>query len=203
MVFMFTYHAAVSQHSTTKPTYVTLSGGHVAFGTGVAGGFGVGLEVSRNIIDKPSPFVAQLLVGGELFFESGVSAPVTQNPPLNGFFFKSFDHHNHALLWLKAAYYPFQQKIVRGLHLQIGPTLGYKQRTTEREAYLVSLGGGEFQRRSVLRYDNGAYAGYRISVGYELPVATKCTAGVRADFSNNTRGDINTLLGVKFGYRLN
>ncbi len=84
----------------------------------------------------------------------------------------------------------------------MGPTFGYSYRSTEPQARRVIDAFGNSVRQSILSFDNGFIVGYRISTGVEFDISRKLMTGFRLDFSNNTEGEINTLAGLKVGYKL-
>lgn len=181
--------------------YLRLSGGHMSFGTGDYTGYAIGLEVSKNVIAKPRWGLARLLPGGEILFEHGVKKPVIDNPTVSQFFSSTFRHTSGTILWGKAAWYPFP-RYVKGFHIQAGPTLGYFNRSAEQRAMRVVDATGNATRHSVLSFDNGFAVGYRISTGIDWDIRRQWIAGFRLDFANNTKGEINTLAGVRTGIRL-
>jgi hypothetical protein len=61
---------------------------------------------------------------------------------------------------------------------------------------------GNSLRQSILSFDNGFILGYRISTGIEFDISKKIMTGFRLDFSNNTKGEINTLAGLKLGIKI-
>lgn len=150
---------------------------------------------------KPSFALSKLLLGGEFIFENGVKNPVIQNPTPSEFLSTTFHHVSSNILWAKASYYPFN-KIVSGFHIQIGPTLGYSNRSREVRQSRVVDPWGQATRVSTLYFDNGITYGYRISTGIEIKLSKKSIAGFRLDFANNNEGEINTFLGVKVGFKL-
>jgi len=190
-----------SQTVQTKNTYFKLSGGRVVFGTGDFLGYSFAFDLSKNVIKKSSWGLAKLLLGGEFIFENGTKNPVIQDPTLDEFFGTSFQHVSNAIVWAKASYYPLK-KIVSGFNIQLGPTFGYSQRSSERAASRFVYGSGNSFRQSTLSFKNGFVVGYRISTGIEFSIPKKFLAGFRLDFSNNNDGDINTLAGLKVGIKL-
>lgn len=187
-----------------KDWYFKLSGGYVSFGTGVLDQtYGVGFDVSKNVVKHPGFGMGRLLLGGEFLFEQGVSSPKmgllsptdAQGP------FTSFYHVSASTLWPKVSYYPFA-KTFAGFNVQAGPTIGYTYFSRQISSSLIldPPTGGAF-RRVALDYDHGVRVGYRISTGYEFAIGKKWLAGFRADFSNTQKGEINTMLGAKAGIR--
>ena len=189
-----------SQTTSKNNTYLKISGGRVSFGTGDLLGYSFAFEASRNIVQKPTWGLAKLLIGGEMIFENGVKNPTIQTAPYEQYVDKSFYHTSNTVLWAKASYYPFKE-IVKGFNIQLGPTAGYSYRSKEAEAVLVSDASGTV-RQSYLAFDNGFTLGYRISTGIEFDITKKLQTGFRLDFSNNNKGEINTLAGIKIGVAL-
>lgn len=192
---------ALSQSPQPSGSLLRLSAGRVSFGTGDFLGYGIGVDVSKNMIRTPRPGLHKLLIGGELFFENGVKNPVIQNPTIGQFFSSSFQQVSTSLLWFKAGYYPFR-KIVKGFNIHLGPVVGYSNRSTEIRATREVDVFGNSVRESTLAFDNGFFIGYRISTGLEFDVNRKLQAGFRFDFSNNNEGEINTLAGISLGIKL-
>lgn len=195
--------SAFSQLPYNTNTYLKLSGGRVAFGTGDYFGYSVAFEASTNVIKKPSPGLRQLLVGGEMIFDNGVQNPALSRPgtTVSEDFVSPFYHTSNVVLWPKVSYYPLR-KVLKGFNIQLGPTAGYSYRSGESSAEIVYDGMGSMVRTSHLFYDNGFTIGYRISTGMEFDFARRIQIGFRLDWSNNNEGEINTLLGLKAGIRL-
>lgn len=190
-----------SQSSKPAETILRLSGGSVSFGTGDFLGYGLGIDLSKNVIAKAKPGLNKLMLGAEFLFENGVKNPVVQNPTIGEFFSTSFQHVSTSQLWIKGSYYPFG-KIVKGFNIQVGPTLGYSYRSNEARATRVVDVFGNAVRESTLKFDNGFTVGYRISTGLQFDLNRKLQAGFRLDFSNNNEGEINTLAGLSMGLKL-
>jgi hypothetical protein len=124
LIFYATLSAQQAQVS--KDWYLKVSGGSVSFGTGVfSDGYGIGIDVSKNIVKQPKPGLGRLLLGGELLFEQGVNSPkmgvLTEE---EGSPFFSFYQVSSSTLWPKVSYHPFH-KGFSGFTLQVGPTIGY------------------------------------------------------------------------------
>jgi len=202
LVFAIIFCPAFSQLIHNSNTYLKLSGGRVAFGTGDYFGYSLAFEASTNVIKKSSPGLRQLLVGGEMIFENGAN-----NPPLNGSSatmedkIEFFNQISNAVLWPKVSYYPLR-KILKGFNIQLGPTAGYSYRSGEAMYSTVEFGPDNLDRLSTLFFDNGFTIGYRISTGIEFDFTPRIQTGFRLDWSNNNKGEINTLLAVKAGIRL-
>ena len=157
-------------------------------------GYSILIDVSKNVIRKPSFGMDRLLIGAELIFENGV-----KNPPIRSI--NSFRHLSSTILWPKASWFPLQNW-GRGFNIQIGPTVGYSYRSMEGARSITTNILGEFVRSSQILYDNGMTYGYRISTGFEFEISNKIITGIRVDWSNNNEAEINTLLGLKIGVNL-
>lgn len=187
-------------YSQQKETQLTVSGGYVSFGSGDFLGYYLGIGASRQVNKKPSAGLNKLLLGGELIFENGTKNPVVYNPTVSEFL-QTFHHVSTSMLWVKASYYPLN-KILRGLNIQLGPTIGYSYRSSEgwvASRPNVPVG---VVRESRLSYDNGVIYGYRISAALDFRLTNKLFTGLRMDFSNTQKGEINNSLGAKIGFVL-
>jgi hypothetical protein len=201
LIFALISISAFSQSSQSSETILRLSGGRVNFGSGDILGYGLGIDLSKNVIAKAKPGLNKLMLGAEMLFENGVKNPIVQNPTIGEFFSTSFQHVSTSQLWIKGSYYPFG-KIVKGFNIQVGPTVGYSYRSNEaRSARRVDVFGNAV-RESTLQFDNGFTIGYRISTGLQFDLNHKLQAGFRLDFSNNNEGEINTLAGLSMGLKL-
>jgi hypothetical protein len=191
----------LAQSNSKSDTYIKLSGGRVVYGTGDVIGSSLAFDISTNILKSSRPGLSQLLLGGELIFENGSRTTKVENPSTNEFFNDWFQHNSDFVLWGKASYYPFRQ-VLKGFNIQIGPTFGYSYVSSEARASRQVDITGYATRISTLRFDNRFTFGYRISTGLEFNLSPRFLAGFRLDFSNNTAEDINTLAGIKLGYKL-
>ncbi|MEO6684049.1 MAG: hypothetical protein ABIN48_14600 [Ginsengibacter sp.] len=185
---------AKSQIKQSNEYLLKLSGGHVTFGSGDFFGYSVSLDASKNVIKNPSFALNKLLIGAELIFDNGV-----KNPPISSI--NSFYHVSSTVLWPKASYYPFN-KLLSGLNIQLGPTIGYSYRSQEGGFHLYTDALGNLQRDSKIIFDNGHIYGYRISASLEFNISKKFFIGPRVDWSNNNEAEINTLLGLGLGLKL-
>lgn len=200
-ILTFLFMVSFSQSNLKKDSYLKLSSGRVSFGTGDFLGYSFSFNVSKNVINTSKFALDKLLVGGELIFENGVKNPVIQNPTQDEFFNKTFQHVSSSILWTKISYYPFR-KVIKGFNIQAGPTFGYSSRSTEARASRIIDALGQSTRLSTLSFDNGFIYGYRLSTGIEIPLCKRFLTGFRLDFSNNNKAEINTLAGLKVGFRL-
>jgi hypothetical protein len=192
--------AAAQSGQTAKDWYFKLSGGSVAFGTGVfEDGYGIGIDVSKNLVKIPKPGMGKLLVGGELLFEQGANSPKTGFITDEDFPQTSFSQVSASTLWPKVSYHPFHKTLI-GFNIQVGPTVGYTYSSWEGSAEYITIPGG-YYRSGTVTYDHGFRVGYRISSGYEFAIGKQWMAGARVDFSNTNKGEINTLVGLKTGVR--
>lgn len=184
---------------------IQVSGFYISFGTGDILGYGTGVSMSKNLIKTPRLGLGQLSAGGELIFENGVDEPKIYNTSQSEISYteRFFNHVTGTTLWGKLSYHPFH-KILPGLHIALGPTLGYWKRSGEKYASLGTVtkdGANQPVRVSILGFDNGAVIGYRISGGLNFNIKRMYIGG-RVDFSNNTKSEINSILGLTLGYKL-
>ncbi|HZG70220.1 MAG TPA: hypothetical protein VEY51_01685 [Chondromyces sp.] len=187
------------QSNLTKPYYLKLSGGRVAFGTGDILGPSVNIEGAKDLLKQPKKGVNRLLLGTELSFETGVRNVVAINPTVEEFL-RSFYHVSNLLLYPKLTYYPFGG-IVKGFNVAIGPSFGYSFLSKESGWSGRTTPSGDYIRYSILTANNTWLLGYRISTGYEIGITKKLLTGIRLDFSSYSNGDINTLAALKAGVR--
>lgn len=200
-LLVFALSSTVAFNQTSVPQYyLKLSGGKVSFGTGDVLGFWVGVEASKSLLKKPVTAVNKLLLGAEVSFENGVRTAQTYNPSVEDFYFQRFYQVSNTSLNPKLSYYPFGG-FAKGFHIAAGPVLTYSIQSKEVQATRVGNTNGSF-RSSVLAYDEGLLAGYRLGAGFEVHLGRKVLAGLRADFSNYANGDINTSAGLKVGLGL-
>lgn len=197
LTFIILY--TLSANAQQKNHYLKLYGGKMFFGTGDIAGYSVQVEGAKNVVKKAKPFLNKLLLGAELGFDQGIKMPVIINPTSEEFIRRTFHQASNTTLMFKATYYP-AGGFLQGLHVAVGPVLGYTYQTFERQADRRPSGTGFF-RSSILDYRNGWLFGYRVSPGYEVFFAKKLLAGARIDFASYTNGDINTGYGLKAGIR--
>jgi hypothetical protein len=183
---------------------VELSGLYISFGSGDILGYGVGAGMTKDLGKKPRLGLGQLLVGGEMLFETGTKEPKIENTTANDIAYNEpfFRHVSGNTLWAKAVYHPFH-KFLKGFYVGVGPTIGYWKRSREKSAGIRSNEGEPSVRLSVLDFDNGVTIGYRLSGGIDFRVLRKMYIGGRMDFSNNQKAEINSTLGLRLGYRMN
>lgn len=198
-IAIFTCFSILAQTTQLRNIYFKLSAGNVSFGTGDYMGYSVSMEISKDLVKKPVWGLNKFLLGGELIFENGVKNPVIQNPSFSDMI-QTFHQTSNLLLWTKAAYYPLKS-FLPGFNIQLGPTIGYSQRSTEAQRRTSVDVLGNSVRQSTLAFDNGFVVGYRISTGIEFDLSKKWLTGFRLDFSNNNKAEINTHAGLKLGYR--
>ena len=160
------YLVSLSQDNVPKNVYLKLSGGRVNFGSGDISGYSLAFDFSKDLVKKSGFGLHKFLVGGELIFENGVRSVVVDNPTLSEFF-SSYHQVSNTLLWAKASYHPFK-KIFAGFNIQLGPTIGYSQRSGEESALRSVDILGQATRWSRLYFDNGLTYGYRILTGMSL-----------------------------------
>jgi len=193
---LFTVEKVRAQDSLTRGTWLSLSGGQAAFGSGDVVGYSISIGAATQV-NKESRFALnRLLLGGEMFFENGVNLLSTGNVSGQTWIFGSFRHNSNTVLWGKILYYPFQ-RILPGLHVGLGPTAGYSLRSLEGSSRISRNVLNEPEKFSEIVNENGFTIGYRISTGLDFNVSHRFVLGIRVDFSNNNLAEINTFVGVK------
>ena len=201
LLFLLSNALSAQRPASLKDWYFKFAGGYVSFGTGVISNtYGVGLDISKNVVKQPRMGMGRLLVGAEWLFEQGTTSPKMGLLSPGDWVGSSFSHVSVNTLWPKVSYYPFP-KILSGFNVQLGPTIGHTFYSYSTSSSTLSLPEGELFRRDVVEYDHGIRVGYRISTGYEIIVRKKWIVGFRGDFSNTQKGEINTMLGLKGGIR--
>ena len=190
-------------YSQTAPLkkYIKISGGNVLFGTGDVSGYGVAIEGVGNFIRKNNYLSRHLQVGGEIYFQSGVSNPVVENPEPNEYPGKTFRHSSLVGLNAKANFYPFK-KTLRGLNISLAMGAAYYNASSEGrsvyEQYLPEVS----RRMSELRFDNRVLLGYIVSLGYDFTIVKDILQlGIHYDLANYNNGDFNNALCGKMGFR--
>jgi hypothetical protein len=196
---LLSFFSSFCQSTATKPYYLKLSGGRVAFGTGDLLGPAIGIEAAKDVLKHPGKGVNRLLLGTEVLFETGVRNVVAINPTWEEFL-SSFGHTTNLLLYPKLTYYPFGG-FARGFNVGIGPSLGYSFQSGESQSLGRPTPNGDYIRYSVLTNADTWLIGYRISTGFEVGVTKKILSGIRVDFASYSNGDINTLVALKAGVR--
>ncbi len=199
---LLSFLSDAQNHRYQKPgyRYLKVSFNRVDFGTGDAPGYSVSTEYSVRLTKHDYSYGKHFQLGGELEFGLGSTKPalITSTPsPAPDF----FQRVSNGFLEAKLSYYPIGSTFLKGLHLAIGPTGGYYADIQENYSTITSLPGGFYRRSSALRYNDYAYLGYRVTVGYEYYFKT-WLIGARIDFGNNTKGDTYTTYGVKAGWKL-
>lgn len=192
--------SAQAQLKTTPLYHLKMSAGRVLFGTGDIPGYGIYIEGSKNLLKQPEGSSNRLLAGIEFAFESGAKRPVVENPTTAQYGEKSFAQVSNSLISGKLTWYPFGS-VLSGLNLVVGPSVGYTHFVAEASRRSREIYPGYTRTETILYYGDAILFGYRISVGYELPVTKKISLGIRADFSSYDNGNINTLAAGKLGYR--
>lgn len=184
--FLLLFYSTGNAQLNLKPSLIKFSAGRVAFGTGDVMGYSFSSELSKNINKNFN-------IGLEATIENGKRQPDLDDK------FTAFNQVSNIALTPKLSYYPFN-KIVKGFHVGVGPTVGYQCKTEESQWTILSDSNGAFLRRSILEYANDFFIGYRISLNYDFTFVKGFLFGLRTDFSNYNNGDINTLLAVKAGF---
>lgn len=176
---------------TEKNSYLKITSGYQLFGSGDVPGYVAKVEYATKIKKNSQNKYGRLFVGPELSFENGVKNPKVQNPSFDEFISKGFAHLTNVIITGKISYYPFN-KIISGLNICAGPSIGYSNESKEAQASLISLGNGQTIRSSYLSFDNKFIFGYRISAGYDVIISKKIITGVLVQLANYNNGDFNS-----------
>jgi hypothetical protein len=187
ITLLFLFSMPVDAQHESKVKFIKFSFGRVAFGTGDVFGYSFSTELSKNL-------QRHINFGIETSIENG-----KRQPELSAVL-TAFNQVSNVSLTPKLNYYPFN-KIVKGFNIGVGPTFGYQVNTEESQwTILYTANGNPYLRRSILKYTNKFFVGYRISVNYDFNFRKGFFFGLRSDFSNYNNGDINTLLAIKTGF---
>jgi len=198
LLFLFILIAQLtSAQDIGKFSSISVSGGPFIVGKD----YGIWLSTSfeKKIISKKK-FIAKLATQAELYFENSTDKITVYNPTPEQFISDRFYHESNSGLTIKLEYYPFN-KIIKGFHIGAGPLLVYSLRTYEIRAQLIQYSPTLSIRMTEMASDKELLAGYRITAGYDIYFSKHCLAGIRADFLQYHGRDLNSLLGLKVGYR--
>ena len=179
---------------------LSLSGGNFMIGHGYVSGIWTSVEGSKVIYSNKKRARNKLAVNGELYFENGADKATILNPTWEQFISDQYFHESNTGISAKIGYYPFGG-FLQGLHIAAGPLLAYSIRTYEKRAEIIQYSPTIAIRMSELGSDNKLLGGYRVTVGYDLYLRKHWLAGIRADFMQYHSRDLNSLLGLKAGYR--
>jgi len=197
LLFLFIHKNGVSQNN----YQIATSGHYVSFGSGDFLGYGISFLGQKEFIKNKRLGIGGLKIGGEVSIDLGNKGTLTESNESTELF-RSFYSVSMTNLWLKASYYPFH-KVIPGFHISLGPTIGYSSLIFS-DKYSVGydpLKGKYTKQILSLYHEKGFTYGYRLSVGYDFElIDKKFLIGLRTDFYNNNLGDINSTLGLKFGY---
>ena len=182
----------ISLSTLAQDKYVSLSPGYILFGSGDVQGYSIRMAYAKNILKNAK---TKLFIGPELSFENGVQNPKIQNPSAEDFMFgPGFYHITNTILSGKASYFPFH-RLIPGLYVSGGISMGYSTQSMESQADLLTLANGNRVRRSYLQFDNGIIYGYRIGSGYEVKLAKNYSAGILIELHNYNNNDFNSFWG--------
>jgi hypothetical protein len=135
-----------------------------------------------------------------MYFENGADKATVYNPTPQQFMHDQYYHESNTGIVAKCSYYPFNRGL-KGFHLAVGPLLVYSIRTFEKRAELFRYAPDLSIRMSELTSDNKLLAGYRITVGYDFYFKNRYLIDARADALQYHERDLNSLLGIKLGYK--
>lgn len=198
LVFIIT--STINSFSQNK-YQVAFSGHYVSFGTWDILGYGLSSSIQKDIVKKPKFGFAGFKIGGEILVDLGSIGTQSyyKSPTFSDAEFAVVSMSN---IWIKASYYPFN-KYISGFNISLGPTFGYKSELYGKNFIFTPVAGTDLYKKEITEFvhEKGFNYGYRISLGYDfLFNQNKLLIGLRADFFNNNLGDINSTLGLKFGY---
>ena len=204
LIFASTIFAQTSTSSSKfkpKPTFTAhLSMGQVFFGTGDIRGYGFLVAVEKSVFKKSvRPFPA-FQMGLGINFETGIRKPVNVLRPDGTLEVSSYGQASKTSGWATFKYHPFKQSM-DGFSVTVGPTFGITQTTSEKSFSLSNDPYFGIIRKSVLVTENDFGLGYRIAVQQQFAITDHLFMGIRADFSNDVHGDINTFWGAGLSYK--
>lgn len=202
LLLTFTFFLVVLAYSQTSNQNLSLSvsGGNFIIGKGYITGIWSSVGLEKRLQRKEKSFIRHLAAGGELYFESGADKTTVNNPTFEQFRGDRFLQESNTGITAKISYYPFGG-IAKGFHISAGPLIVYSIRSYEKRAQLIQYAPGLSVRMSELGWDNKLLSGYRVTAGYDIYFKKHWLAGVRADFLQYHGRDLNSLLGLKAGYR--
>lgn len=184
-----------------KAHNISISGGKFEVGKGNVPGVWLAAGFEKRLRKSDSQQLSRFALGPELFFEHGADRTTVINPTVDQFFHERFFHESNAGLGVKAIFYPFN-KWAEGFYVSGAPLIVYTIRTEETRAELIQYSPTLAIRMSELQNENRLLGGFRITGGYDFYFGENWLIGARADFVKFSSRDLNSLLGLKFGYRL-
>ncbi|MEO6932280.1 MAG: hypothetical protein ABI151_11675, partial [Chitinophagaceae bacterium] len=109
LLVIFSITQSFGQKEMPRISSISLSGGHMSFGTGDILGYSLSVEGLTQLNKRSSNRANKLLIGGELFFENGARSATTSSPAPGVIEWTTFRHTSGSVLWSKLAYYPLQR----------------------------------------------------------------------------------------------
>jgi hypothetical protein len=193
--------SSFGQNEIGKGQNVYITAGSVDFGTGDFVGYAVNVGYSKRLSLKKT-YLSHFSADFELTFETGNKQPKVINPTPWEFIEKTYYSTTNIALFSKIDYHPLNKTFLRGFNIAAGIAVGYTNQNREFHATRVYDSVTQLSvRRSYLEYINQVIFGYRVTVGYEYPIAKHVLVGARADFENYTNlGDINAAISGKVAY---
>lgn len=185
LALFFSALTARAQHPAAHQSLV-LTAGWMHFSTGRVNGYSIGTQYAWGLTQRVS-------MSGEAFAEEAHQQPVLDDA-------HKFYQVSNVGITVRLHYYPFAH-FLKGLTLAGGPAFGHQSSTTEARSETRFDLGQPPVRQSVLQYDNNWFAGYRVSLNYNLPIKSRFVFGGRAEFSQYSNGDINTMIGLRGGVK--
>lgn len=191
---------AFAQTSKANTFTLSVSAGNFIVGKGHIKGIWTSVDGAETIRLRSHTLIHKLTIGGEIYFENGADKATVYNPTPSQFIEDRYYHESNTGLTAKISYYPFGG-FMKGFHISAGPLLVYSIRTYEKRAEIIQYSPTLAIRMSELGSDNKLLGGYRITTGYDIYIKKHWLAGIRADFLQYHDRDLNSLLGLKAGYR--
>jgi len=200
LISLITCLYGYAQKSNSKKFNLNFTIGQFIVGKGNTTSFWTGIAGEKNILKTQHPFLNQLTISVEIYFENGADKATVRNPTADQFLHEMFYHESNTGVSAQFGYYPFTG-FVRGFHIAAGPLFVYSIRSYENRWELIQYSPTLSIRMSELGFDNKFLFGYRVTLGHDIYFAKHWLVGIRADFLQYHDRDLNSLLGIKAGYR--
>lgn len=184
----------------TENFILSVTGGNFSVGHDFINGLWIGVDGDYSIKKKKNSTLDKFMIGGEIFFENGADKATVVNPTDAQLIHERYYHESNNGLMTKFSYYPFK-RFLAGLYVATGPLLVYSIRTYETRAQRSVVDSALTLRLSEIGSDNKVLGGYKLILGYDYYLDKNWLVGLRADFEQFHGRDLNSLWGLKLGYR--
>jgi hypothetical protein len=201
IIFILASRSVHSQTVNTKSVTLALSGGKFSVGHNYITGIWTGIDVAKTLTKRFHTFPHRITVGGEIYFENGADKATIYNPTLAQFIGDRYFHESNTGISAKISVFPFGG-FMKGFYISAAPLLVYSIRTYEKRAQLIQYPSNLFVRMSELGSDNKLLPGYRLTAGHDFNLKNHWLVGARADILQYHERDLNSVWGIKVGYRL-